>query len=68
MINVLEISRKTVPIDSKLYEDIKENGLRFPIIVKRSNGERKYKIIDGQQRLLIFEKLGRTTIQATIII
>ena len=49
----------------KLKLSIKKIGLLYPIVVYEEEG--RYKTIDGQRRLRVFEDLGRETISALVI-
>jgi len=49
----------------KLKLSIQKIGLLYPIVVYEEEG--RYKTIDGQRRVMVFEELGKETIPALVI-
>lgn len=50
---------------SRLVESIRRVGQQMPIIVARV--DRKYKLVDGLQRIRALKKLKRKTVQAQVL-
>jgi len=66
VIGPYQARRREVEKDlDKLKLSIQKIGLLYPIVVYEEEG--KYKTIDGQRRVMVFEELGRETIPALVI-
>lgn len=66
VIGPYQARRREVEKDlDKLKLSIQKIGLLYPILVYEEEG--KYKTIDGQRRVMVFEELGEETIPAIVI-
>jgi len=63
---VVEFSSRPSLFDEKLITDIKENGLKVPILVEGPDQNGKFYIVDGNRRFKSIESLGYRSIFCTI--
>ncbi|HEY8608121.1 MAG TPA: ParB/RepB/Spo0J family partition protein [Noviherbaspirillum sp.] len=67
---LVEVEGRRRTLNGQQYEELKanlrSNELVHPIVV-RKNGEGRYEIISGHNRVAIFRELGRDRIKATVL-